>query len=166
MRVVVEQKIDAGAQRVRAGLMRQVVDDLNIVFTRRVGLPDSVPNDATPAMLTAGPIGSVGGAFRSPYANLRPRLVHRPRRQRQRVAERDRLVDVVEIGRGRWRIGPAGAARVLRADVVQAVADAELIATVELMIDLAEEVRRAHRVRIDAGRDAGARITRPPPAVR
>ena len=38
------------------------------MFTRRVGLPESVPNDATPEMLTAGPIGSLGGAFRSPYA--------------------------------------------------------------------------------------------------
>ena len=36
---------------------------------RRVGLVDDVPNDATPAMLTAGPIGSVGRAFRSPWAN-------------------------------------------------------------------------------------------------
>src|SRR5262245_9537454 len=38
-------------------------------FRRRVGLPERVPNDATPAMLTAGPTRSVGGAFRSPYVN-------------------------------------------------------------------------------------------------
>ena len=38
-------------------------------LTRAVGLPEVVPNDATPAMLTAGPIGSVGGAARSPCAN-------------------------------------------------------------------------------------------------
>ena len=37
----------------------------NSVFCRRTGLLDSVPNDATPAMLTAGPIGSLGGACRS-----------------------------------------------------------------------------------------------------
>ena len=37
----------------------------NILFRRPVGLPDRVPNDATPAMLTAGPTGSVGSAFRS-----------------------------------------------------------------------------------------------------
>src|SRR3954469_17472844 len=36
-----------------------------IVLTRRVGLPDAVPNAATPAMVTAGPVGSVGGASRS-----------------------------------------------------------------------------------------------------
>src|SRR5471030_74362 len=35
------------------------------LFCRRVGLPESVPNDATPEMLTAGPMGSVGGALRS-----------------------------------------------------------------------------------------------------
>jgi hypothetical protein len=39
------------------------------VFCRRVGLNDSVPNDATPAMLTAGPMASVGGALRSLDAN-------------------------------------------------------------------------------------------------
>ena len=38
-------------------------------FWRRVGLPDSVPKVATPAMLTAGPIGSVGSAFKSPETN-------------------------------------------------------------------------------------------------
>ena len=40
-----------------------------IEFTRRVGLPELVPNDATPAMLTAGPIGSEGGALKSLRAN-------------------------------------------------------------------------------------------------
>src|SRR3954454_11924749 len=34
-------------------------------LSRAVGAPDCVPNDATPAMLTAGPTGSDGGAFRS-----------------------------------------------------------------------------------------------------
>ena len=33
-----------------------------IVFTRACGLAESVPNEATPAMLTAGPIGSLGSA--------------------------------------------------------------------------------------------------------
>src|SRR3972149_11383648 len=35
-----------------------------IRFTRPVGLLESLPKEATPAMLTAGPIGSVGGACR------------------------------------------------------------------------------------------------------
>src|SRR5262249_23994716 len=34
------------------------------LFRRAVGEPDSVPNVATPEMLTAGPTGSVGGACR------------------------------------------------------------------------------------------------------
>ena len=38
------------------------------VLVRRVGLPEAVPKDATPEMLTAGPTGSVGGACRSPCA--------------------------------------------------------------------------------------------------
>ncbi len=41
----------------------------NIAFLRSWGLTDSVPNVATPAMLTAGPIGSVDGALRSLYVN-------------------------------------------------------------------------------------------------
>src|SRR5947208_15777653 len=40
-----------------------------ILFNRRVGAPDNVPKVATPAMVTAGPIESLGGAFRSPYPN-------------------------------------------------------------------------------------------------
>src|SRR5581483_572888 len=38
-------------------------------FCRRVGLPESVPNDAIPEIDTAGPIGSLGGAFRSLRVN-------------------------------------------------------------------------------------------------
>src|SRR6516162_610525 len=41
----------------------------NILLSRPVGLPESVPNDATPAMLIAGPTGSVGSAFRWLYVN-------------------------------------------------------------------------------------------------
>ena len=67
--VVVIEHVDAGAQRVRADLMRQIVDELVSLFCRRVGLPDNVPNVATPEMLTAGPIGSVGGALRSLNVN-------------------------------------------------------------------------------------------------
>ena len=66
------------------------------MFRRPCGLPDSVPNDATPAMLTAGPIGSVGGALQVAVGELRARFVDGPRRQRQRVAEGDRLIEVVE----------------------------------------------------------------------
>ena len=52
------------------GLVRQVVDDLvHLVHARRSGCPTACRTTATPAMLTAGPIGSVGGAFRSLYAN-------------------------------------------------------------------------------------------------
>src|SRR5436190_23177960 len=40
-----------------------------ILLRRAVGLLESVPNEATPAMLTAGPIGSVGAASRSLSAN-------------------------------------------------------------------------------------------------
>jgi hypothetical protein len=41
----------------------------NIRLSRPCGLDGKVPNDATPAMLTAGPIGSVGSASRSLLVN-------------------------------------------------------------------------------------------------
>ena len=39
------------------------------LFSRPVGEPESVPKDATPEMLTAGPIGSVGSACRLLWVN-------------------------------------------------------------------------------------------------
>src|ERR1041385_9448929 len=39
------------------------------VLRRPVGDPESVPNEAIPEMLTAGPIGSAGRAFRSLCVN-------------------------------------------------------------------------------------------------
>ena len=112
-RVVVEDEVGAGAQRVGARLVRQVVHDLHHPVEPARGAPDSVPKDATPAMLTAGPIGSVGGAFRSPWGELRPRFVHGPVRDRPRVADRERVIHVVEAGGRRRGIEGAGAARVV-----------------------------------------------------
>ena len=40
----------------------------NIVFSRRVGLLENVPNVATPEIATCGPIWSVEKALRSPLA--------------------------------------------------------------------------------------------------
>src|SRR5437660_12910490 len=40
----------------------------NILLTRSVGLLENVPNTATPAIFTVGPIGSVEGAVRSENA--------------------------------------------------------------------------------------------------
>ncbi len=93
-----------------------------IVFRRPVGLPDSVPNDATPAMLTAGPIGSVGGAFRSLYANCARVSLTVRGESVQVLPKAMRLIDVVEAGRRGRRVQRAGAARVVRRDVVEAVA--------------------------------------------
>ena len=39
------------------------------LFRRPVGDPESVPKEATPEMLTAGPMGSVGSACRLLYVN-------------------------------------------------------------------------------------------------
>ena len=87
-------------------------------------------------MLTAGPIGSVGGACRSLWVNC----------ARVSLTVRDASVSVlltamawstvVEPGRRGRRVEPAGAARVARRDVVEAVAHAELVAAAELVIDL------------------------------
>src|SRR5204862_907603 len=69
------------------------------------------------------------------------------------VADGDAPVDVVERrGRG-LRVEAACAPRVLRGDAVLAVADRELIAGAELMIELAEPGRRVDRIRILARRN-------------
>jgi len=131
----------------------------NIVFERPCGLDGKVPNDATPAMLTAGPMGSVGGASRSEWVNC----------ARVSLTVRDPIVSVLpnarawsllsEAGRGRWCVEAAGPARVLRSDVVEAVADAQLVAPIERMIDLAEDVQAVDRLVEEAGRHDRAGIT-------
>ena len=146
------------ANRTRKGNRVVVVENINALRARRarrldatgcrsartscsdarVGLPESVPNDATPEMLTAGPIGSVGGALRSPYANW-ARVSFTVRDDSvMRVADGYAAVDVVEPGRCAGRAQAAGAARVVRRHVVLAVPDAQLIVAADLMIDLAE----------------------------
>ena len=49
--------------------MGEVVDDLEHLVQTSLGLPESVPNEATLVMLTAGPIGSDGGAFQIAVGN-------------------------------------------------------------------------------------------------
>ena len=72
-------------------------------LSRPVGPPESVPNDATPAMLTAGPMDRKA-ALEAAVGELAARLVDGARRQRRDIARRDRLVDVVEAGRSGRRI--------------------------------------------------------------
>ena len=69
MRVVVVDDVDAGAQRMRAALLRDVSTSWTIRFRRACGLDENVPNVATPAMLTAGPTWSDGSARRSLCVN-------------------------------------------------------------------------------------------------
>ena len=81
-------------------------------------------------------------------SDLRSGLVHGPIRDAHGVAERDRLIDVVEPRRGARRVQGPGAARIGRRDVVEAVPDAELIAPVHLVVDLPQDVRALDRVYI------------------
>ena len=60
-----------------------------------MGEPESVPNEATPEMLTAGPMGSDGGACRLLWVNC-PRVSFTMREEKRGdVADRDGLVGVV-----------------------------------------------------------------------
>ena len=125
----------------------------NIVLSRPCGLRESVPNVATPAMLTAGPTWSDGSACRSLCVNC-ARVSFTVRVPSVSVLLKAiGLVAVVEPGRGRRRVEAAGAARVLGVDVVEAVADAELVAAADRVIDLAEHVQAVHRVVVEPGRD-------------
>ena len=61
---VVEEEVGAGAEGVGAGLMGEVIDELVEAVVACVGEPERVPKEATPEMLTAGPMGSLTGAWR------------------------------------------------------------------------------------------------------
>ena len=93
-----------------------------------MGEPESVPKVATPEMLTAGPIGSVGRRFRLLCVNCAARFVDRPRRKGRDVAHGHGLIGIVQPGGAVTAFKRAGAARVIAVNVVQAVADAELVA--------------------------------------
>ena len=128
-------------------------------MTRRVGLPELVPNDATPEIDDRRPDRIGRRRLQIAERELRARFEDCPRATSTSVLlDRHRLIDVVEPRRRARRVQGAGAARVLRGDVVEAVAHAELIARVHLMIDLREHVGRIDRIRIDAGRDRRAAI--------
>ena len=78
-------------------------------------------------MLTAGPIGSDGGAFRLLFVNC-PRVSFTMRGESvAMLLDGEGLIGVVQIGRRAGRAQSAGAARVDAVDVIEAVADAELI---------------------------------------
>ncbi len=101
----------------------------------------------------------IGGQCRKiAVGDLRARLVHRPRRQADRVAERNRPIDVVERRRRAGRVDAACASSVARRHVVLGEPHADLIAAARLMIDLHEDVRAVHRIRVHPGRDRGSGI--------
>ena len=122
------------------------------MFSRAVGEPESVPNDATPEMLTAGPIGSVGSACRLLCVNW-PRVSFTVRGESVTMLLTATVWSVLSRpAEALARAQRAGAARVVAVDVVEAVANAELIAVAELVIHLGQEVGVVHRVGIEAGR--------------
>ena len=77
-------------------------------------------------------------------------FIHRPGGNGPYITDRYRLVPVVEPGGGGRRAESSGSARVQAGDVVEAVARAELVLGVELMIDFSEEVHVVNGVGIKA----------------
>src|SRR5438270_838154 len=67
-------------------------------------------------------------------------LVDGARGERRDVADRDSVIGVVESRGSAGRVQRTGAARVAAIDAVETVADAQLFARRELMIDLTQEV--------------------------
>ena len=107
-----------------------------------MGEPESVPKEATPEILTAGPIGSEGGAFRLLLVNCPRVSLTRRGRERRDIADGDGLISIVQIGGCGRRAQSSRAARVDAVHMVETVADAELVVSTELMIDLGEEIAR------------------------
>ena len=82
---------------------------------------------------------------------LGARFEHCLRRNREGVAHRDRLIEVVERRGCARRTEAARPSRIVGTDVVEAVANAQLILAADLMVDLAEHVGGVHRDRVHAG---------------
>src|SRR5689334_20084360 len=75
------------------------------------------------------------------------------------MADGDRLIEIVESGRGARGVQRSSATRVRRRDVVQAVTHGEPAARTELVIDLGQKIRRVDRIRVDAGSNERPLIT-------
>ena len=143
-RVVVVQNVDAGTDRVRSGLMRQVVDELVHPVLPAGGTARKRPErrDALDAHRRSHHIGR--RRFQIAVRKLRPRLVDRPRGQAQRIAEGDRAIAVVQGRRRAGRAQSSGAAGVGRRGAVLAVANADVIATRRMVLHLEEHSRPIH----------------------
>ena len=59
------------------------------LFTRPVGEPESVPKEATPEMLTAGPMRIAGRRFQVAVGKLPACFIDRSRGQSHHVADRE-----------------------------------------------------------------------------
>src|SRR5262249_53885174 len=95
-RVVIEEKVDTGTQRLGAGTMGQVTHGLDegVLASPRAARKSAEGRDTGDRDLRTYLIGGV--RLQIPMRNLDAGLVDGVRRERPYVADRDRLIDVVE----------------------------------------------------------------------
>ena len=97
-----------------------------------------MPNEATPEILTAGPIGSEGGACQIAMRELPARFIDQTRRQVSDVARGDGLIGIVQAGRGAWPRSALPRPVSSRCSRHRGCSGAELIFLAELVIDLCQ----------------------------
>src|SRR4029453_10995903 len=90
--------------------------------------------------------GIGGWRFQIAVGELRSSFIDRSGGEAQGVTDRDGLIDVVQPRRGARRAQGTGATSVLGRDLVQTVANAELIDAAQRMVDLREEIGTVNRV--------------------
>lgn len=157
--VVVVKKLGSYTDGVRSRLVGKTVDNF-AQFVETPGWRSRQRSEGSHSRDAYRRPDFVGGRrLKVAVPELSARFVHRARGKRHDVAHSDDLVGVVQVGGCAGSAQAARAARVDAGDVIQAVADAELILVAELMVDLGEEIRAVDRVWIDAGRDLRAGIS-------
>ena len=109
-------------------------------------------------MLTAGPTVSLGRRGEVAAGELAAGFVDGAGREGEDVADGDGLVEGVEAGGGADGAECTDAAGVLAVDVVEAVAGAELVAGVDVVVDFGEEVVGVDGVGVEAGGDLRALV--------
>ena len=102
--IVVVDEIDAEPQRMAAALVREVVDDLVERVSSRRGIARARPERRDAGNAHRGTDEVDGRRGEIAGRELRARLEHGTRGQHQRVAEGNRLIEVVDVG-GRARRG-------------------------------------------------------------
>ena len=141
------------------GLPAEVIGDLVELVSPPGGGAGQTPKSCYAGDAYGGP-GRVGRlCSQIAVGELSARLVHHGRRQREHVPRRNGVVCIVEARRRRSRRKCPHSAGIPAGDVVDAVAQIEVIPGAEAMVHLGEEIDVVNRVGVETGCDGRTLVT-------